>query len=347
MQTTGYYYDGKRSKRHSVTLRLHADQLEIAGSEIDNVWPLSEVRISTPLGSMKRSLYLPDGSKCDFADKAFARLAEQRQGKGRFFDGVHRWENSLKLTFTALIITVALVLGFIQFGIPVLAEQAAYAIPPTTETTLGQETLQILDRVMFTPTELDAERQTQLVLLFAQVVAALDATERPYKLELRSSPKIGANAFALPGGTVIMTDELVEMAEHDDEIAAVLAHEVGHVRHRHAMRQVIQGSAVGLVVATLTGDVFSATSMAAALPTMLVDAKFSRDMELQADDVAVEYLLQQGDTVEHFAAILTRMEQVFAEKHGTEAEKGSSANYFSSHPATQERIERLGQLMRP
>ena len=91
----------------------------------------------------------------------------------------------------------------------------------------------------------------------------------------------------------------------------------------------------------------SATSMAAALPTMLVDAKFSRDMELQADDVAVEYLLQQGDTVEHFAAILTSMEQAFAVKHGTEAGKGSSSNYFSSHPATKERIERLSQLMRP
>ena len=198
-----------------------------------------------------------------------------------------------------------------------------------------------LDRAMFAPTRLDEERQKELEQLFALVVAALDATERPYKLELRSSPKIGANAFALPGGSVIMTDELVEMAEHDEEIAAVLAHEVGHVRHRHAMRQVIQGSAVGLIIATLTGDVFSATSMAAALPTMLVDAKFSRDMELQADDVAIEYLLQKGDTVEHFATILARMEEAFAEKNGIAAGEMTSSNYFSTHPATRERIERL------
>ena len=341
MQTDGLYYDGKRSERHAVALRLIGDQLQITGDGIELSCPLNEVRISAPLGSMKRSAYLPDGGKCDFDDKAFAQTAEQRQGKGGFFQGVHRWENSLKLAFAALIITVALVLGFIQFGVPVLAEQAAYAIPPTTETALGKETLQLLDHALFEPTGLDAARQTELEQLFTQVVTALDATDRYYQLELRSSPKIGANAFALPGGTIIMTDELVEMAANDEEIAAVLAHEVGHVRHRHAMRQVIQDSAVGLIVATMTGDVFSATSLAAALPTMLVDAKFSRDMERQADDVAVEYMVSQGQSVEHFAAILTSMEKAFAKKHGTVKGGKGMTDYFSTHPATRERIERL------
>jgi Zn-dependent protease with chaperone function len=75
---------------------------------------------------------------------------------------------------------------------------------------------------------------------------------------------------------------------------------------------------------------------------MLVDAKFSRDMERQADDVALEYLLQKGETVEHFASILTHMEQAFAAKQGSETgTTGRAANYFSSHPATKERIERL------
>ena len=345
MQTTGDYYNGKRSERYAVDLNLSGDQLLVTGDGIELSCPLNEIRISAPLGSMKRSIYLPDGGKCDFDDKNFARLAERRQGKGSFFQGVHRWEKSLKLAFTALIITIALVLGFIQFGIPVLAEQAAYAIPPSTEITLGQETLMFLDRAMFMPSKLDKDRQAEIEDLFTQVVATLDAAERPYKLELRSSPKIGANAFALPGGAVIMTDELIELAGRDEEIAAVLAHEVGHVRHRHAMRQVIQGSAVGLMVATLTGDVFSATSLAATLPTMLVDAKFSRDMELEADDVAIEYLLKQGDTVEYFATILTSMEQTYAEKHGIAVGEGNSTNYFSTHPATRERIERLNKRL--
>jgi len=341
MQTEADYYDGKSSERHRVTLCRSGKFLQITGGGIAASWALDVIRIADPLGAIKCSVYLPDGGKCDFDNRDFARQLEQCQGKAGFFRGVHRWENSLKLAFVALILTIVLVLGFIRFGIPVLAEQAAYAIPPGTETSLGEETLQLLDRALFMPTKLDTVRQTELEQLFAQVVASLDATERPYRLELRSSPKIGANAFALPGGTVVMTDELVEMAGHDGELAAVLAHEVGHVRHRHAMRQVIQGSAVGLLIATLTGDVFSAASMVAALPTMLIDAKFSRDMELQADDVAVEYLLRQGEPVDHFAVILSSMEQTYTKKNGPVNGGERTASYFSSHPATRERIERL------
>ncbi len=348
MQIEGDYYDGQSSLRHRVTLRLNDQGLQISGIGVEMLWPLADITVASPLGSIRSSIYLPDGAKCDFSDKNFARQLAQRQGRGGFFRGVHRWENSLKFAFGALVLTIVLIMGFVRYGLPLLAEQAAYAIPPAAENALGKETLQILDRALLEPSGLDPDRQAELEQLFVKVVAALDATERPYRLELRSADEVGANAFALPGGTVIMTDELIAVAENDDEIAAVLAHEVGHVRHRHAMRQVIQSSAVGLIVATLTGDVFSVTSMAATLPTMLVDADFSRDMERQADDVAAEYLVRQGVPVDHFATILTRIEQAHAEKTGADQDRQQQSgkrvtDYFSSHPPTQERIERLRQ----
>ena len=69
------------------------------------------------------------------------------------------------------------------------------------------------------------------------------------RLEVRSAPQIGANAFALPSGIIVVTDELVALSEDDDELAAVIAHELGHVHHRHIMRTVIQNSAAALLVA--------------------------------------------------------------------------------------------------
>ena len=86
---------------------------------------------------------------------------------------------------------------------------------------------------------------------------------------------MGANAFALPNGTIVVTDDLVKLAEHDDELVAVLAHEIGHVVSRHALRRVLQDSGVMLLVAGITGDIVSISSLAAALPTLLIEAKYS------------------------------------------------------------------------
>ncbi len=345
METHASYFDGRSSGSRQVVLRIEGSELRLHGTDAKECWPLKDVRLSMPLGSIRRAIYFPDGARCDVEDRHFALRIERIQGRGKFFRGIHSWENSLKLAFTALVLTIALVWGFIQFGIPELAERAAYAVPPVTETDLGQETLGILDKTFLKPSGLDAGRRSELKKLFDRVVLRLDAADRLYRLELRSSPRLGANAFALPGGIVILTDELVALAEHDEEIAAVLAHEVGHVRYRHSMRQVIQNSVVGLLVATLTGDVLSATSMAAALPTMLVDSKFSREMEREADDVAVEYLRREGETADRFASIIARLEKAHAGTAGQDSggERSRIADYFSTHPATEERIERLRQ----
>lgn len=343
MRSQADYFDGRSSTRRPVLLQLAGDELQLSGDGIESVYALAQVRIAAPLGSINGTLYFPDGGKCVFNDGRFLHLLGQRQRKSRFFSRVHRWESSLKLAFIALAATVLLVAAFIHFGLPLIAEQVAYAIPPATENTLGKETLQFLDRAVFAPSETGEERRQQLDALFADVVAALDASERPYHIELRHAAKVGANAFALPGGTIILTDELIALADNDDEIAAVIAHEVGHVRHRHAMRQVIQSSAVALMLAALNGDVFSASSMAASLPTVLLDAEFSRDMEREADDVAREYLVGKGASVECFVAILSKLEQEHQRKTGTNGQKSGVADYFSSHPATAERIARLRQ----
>ena len=113
----------------------------------------------------------------------------------------------------------------------------------------------------------------------------------------------------------------------------MLAHEFGHLRQRHILRHVLQDSATALLIAVTIGDLTSLTSLAAAAPTLLLQAKFSRDFEREADDFALEYLARRGIPPETFAAILQRME-----------EKGpggkDAPDYLSTHPATRERIER-------
>ena len=329
------YFDGKSSEGRRVTLALDAQgaqpTLRVRGAGIDLAWPLAEVRASDRIGSSQRHLHFPDGSQCETGDN---------DGVDRMFAGrapaaarlLQRWESRMRYALAALAITVAAGWAAIVWGIPALAKQVAFALPPATETLIGRDALAALDRFVLAPSRLPPERQAALRKLFAGMDAE-NGGAGAYRLEFRAGGRAGANALALPAGIIVLTDEMAALAKDDREIEAVLAHEIGHLRQRHILRHVLQDSATALLVAVTIGDVMSLTSLAAAAPTLLLQAKFSRDFEREADDYALEYLARRGIPLETFSAILQRMEE--KRPGGKDA-----PDYLSSHPATRERIAR-------
>src|SRR5690242_18998680 len=101
----------------------------------------------------------------------------------------------------------------------------------------------MLDGAVFHPSRLSTERQDELQRRFTDMTAGLDDGHH-YQLILRNGGRLGPNAFALPSGIVVMTDQLVHWAESDEEIVAVLAHVIGHVPGRHALRQMLKAAGV-------------------------------------------------------------------------------------------------------
>src|SRR6185295_15050115 len=165
----------------------------------------------------------------------------------------------------------------------------------------------------------------------AMTRAAGDPT--PYRLEFRSS-KIGPNAFALPAGIIVMLDDLVKLARRDEEVLGVLAHELGHVHNRHTMRMLLESSATALVIAGLTGDIASTTSLAAAAPALLLQTKYSRDNEREADAYAVDLMKQASMDPGSLARILARLDGGAGKKKN----RGPGLpTFLSTHPATEER----------
>jgi Zn-dependent protease with chaperone function len=150
-------------------------------------------------------------------------------------------------------------------------------------------------------------------------------------LELRSGDAVGANALALPSGIIVMTDDLVELAQHDDELVAVLAHEIGHVRGRHALRQLLQTAGVSALALAVLGDVSSISGLASAIPALL-QAKHSRDFEREADVFAKQWLMKNNIAPERFDAILCRLDAAVGS-----AVSSDVLDYMSSHPPTSER----------
>jgi predicted Zn-dependent protease len=242
---------------------------------------------------------------------------------------LHRWESRPAYAVLAIAMVVAVLWLLIDRGLPVAVNEIAARIPVEAEAALGRETLEGMERYFLKPTKLSSARQAGLRARFDAVARAGGETA-PYRLEFRSSPMIGANAFALPSGIIVMTDELVKLARNDQEVIAVLAHELGHVRHRHTMRRLLESSATALIIAGVTGDIASTTSLAAAAPTLLLQTKNSRDHEREADAYAIEMMRKSGIEPRHFAAILKRLE-------GETPQRGGLPGFLSSHPPTEER----------
>jgi hypothetical protein len=152
-----------------------------------------------------------------------------------------------------------------------------------------------------------------------------------YQLEFRSGKGFGPNAFALPGGLIVITDDMVKAASTTEEVMAVLAHEIGHVELRHTLRSVLQQSVIGVAVATLTSDAASLGVAVAGLPMLVARTKYSREFEAAADKYAFQLLKQKGYSPADFASLMERLE-----KH---TKQPGIFAFISSHPVTSERIQ--------
>ena len=332
MEIAASFYDGKTSQRKEVRIYFDpAGQLRITGLESDLTYALSEIRISPRVGNTPRSIYLPGDAKCETLDNDTIDAILRLQGRGRWQAFLHKLESRLGYVLLLLVLTVIGSWGLVEYGIPALAKRAAYALPESADAALGQDGLRVLDQVLFSPSDLEEKRQSQLRSLFDDMTQGL-AEVHDFRLEFRKSDRVGPNAFALPSGIIVVTDELVLFAKHQNELIAVLAHEIGHVIHRHTLRMLLQKSVVVLVIASITGDVTSVTALSAAMPTILLEAKYSRAFEMEADQFALQYLRSRNISSKYFVDILLRLEKEIGHDSVTH-------NYLASHPATSERVK--------
>jgi Zn-dependent protease with chaperone function len=230
-------------------------------------------------------------------------------------------------------ITLSIVLLF-WLGLPWLARVAAENLPVEWEKSMASGTLASLTNDGFKATEVSAQEQARYRELFAKI-AARAQYGNPITLEFRSWTD--PNAFAIPGGTVVVTDQMLKLMSSDDEFIAVMAHEVGHLEQRHGIRSVLQQGGAWLVVSLLVGDSSGLSAIATALPATLVDSAYSRDFEREADEYAFAMLKEMQVSPKAFASLMRKMQ--------AQSEQGSEGalKYFSSHPPTDERIEAAEQ----
>jgi Zn-dependent protease with chaperone function len=331
------YFDGQSSAARPVTLRFDAAAglLEITGEGVALRVPRAAVSVDSALGRTHRFVRLASGARCEVQAHALdaleTALAPWDRGRGSW---LHRLERSWPLVAASVVLMAVLGWLAIRYGVPWGARQVAFLLPANITRELGQETLEAFDDTLFKLSALPARRQAELQRKFREFIAKSGDADS-YRIAFRKSEPVGANALALPSGDIVITDDLVKLANDDDELLGVLAHECGHIVHRHALRGVLQNSTVFVVIALITGDVSSATAFGGALPAFLLQTKFSREFEAEADRHAVTMMKAAGLDPVHLA----RMLESLSKEHG-ESDL-SALKYLRSHPPTPERLKAI------
>ncbi len=325
----GTFFDGLRPVAIQAQLVLSGPHARLTTDSLNLTYAQAELSVSPRITSADRFISLPDGRQFLCADQAFLDNLPQESPS----EGVVAWlENrSLVALVSVILIAATLAAGYF-YGLPYVARGLAARIPMETEQALGQQVLSWFDdESWLRPSQLDFEQREKIHRAFDRLCEGL-SFESFYRLEMRSGRVFGPNAVALPGGIIVLTDELVELADSTNEIAAVLAHEIGHVELRHAMRGVLQNSIVAIAVAAVTADAANLGTAVAGLPAVLAQTKYSREFEADADKFAFDLLRHKGRSPEAFASIMTKL----SEENGSRA---VGFHYLSTHPATEERVK--------
>jgi beta-barrel assembly-enhancing protease len=181
----------------------------------------------------------------------------------------------------------------------------------------------------------DAKLKAKLDRALAPLLPVLPKNGPGFKFYIIDNPL--PNAFALPGGHVMVNNSLIQLIDRPEELAGVIAHELAHVTQKHGFRKIISEAGPYLIVKIFLGGGRSTVGMLGASSQLLVRQSFSQEYELEADDVGWKYMVAARIDPRGMINMLKRLK--------AEQDKWPFGHLepaaFSSHPATEKRIRRL------
>ena len=219
-----------------------------------------------------------------------------------------------------------------------LVDVALWAIPPSVDRQLGDfafnATLNGLG-----PEINDAAVTEPVVSLVGELTQALPPGPRfDFRTHVVKTDVV--NAFALPGGIIVVTTGLLKKAPSEEAVAGVLAHEIVHVTERHLMRSLLKKVGLWAMLAALLGDISGLSAVAIWRGATLAELGFSRDMESEADEQGVHLLAAAGIEPSGLRDFFQMLE-----KDEASEQRSTWERFLSSHPVTKERIAAVEELI--
>ncbi len=339
MQTswTGHYFDGRTSTRHSVTVFLTPSGLEISLSDGSRIfWPYHEV-------TQTQGAYEHEPARLERGHSTPEALVVENPGflpsmrtiarrEGRQFRGLREFPRQARVIVLAGVASVAMLGALMLWGIPALAELVTPLVPTTWDTALGNTVMPQL-----APADLrcGSRRLRESVdKIVARLAAAGPPTPYLFRVTIVESPVF--NALAAPGGSIILFRPLVRSTETPEELAGVLAHEMQHVRLRHATKALVRDLSMAAIAGAVLGDVSGIGAVAVQAGRTLTTLHHSRGAEEEADREGMRLI--QAAQIDP-SGMIRFFETVKAKTANAEL-----PGYLSTHPETDQRIARLKAL---
>jgi Zn-dependent protease with chaperone function len=334
------FYDGESARRRTVSLNVTASSLDLhEGSERIASWPVGEVRRrDAPEGILR----LTREGEHSLARLEIADAETQdavRLHCRNLDDTVHR-ERTGRILFWSAAATLSILLCVFLL-LPILAERLTPLIPHSYERRLGTAVDNQVRAIFRGKVCGKAEGVAALRTLVSRLQGdgGLQTEVDVAVLDSRLP-----NAAALPGGRIYLFKALLDEAKSVDEIAGVLAHEIGHVAHRDGLRKLIQAGGTSYLLGLLLGDVTGGGAIVVA-SRYLVDSAYSREAEAAADDFAGRSMVALGRPAYPMAVLLKRVEDRDKDEDG--GNDFEVPAFLSTHPVTDQRLKALEKHVPP
>tara|TARA_B100000768_G_scaffold52195_1_gene50747 strand:+ start:1231 stop:2250 length:1020 start_codon:yes stop_codon:yes gene_type:complete len=333
LEVYGTYYFPRSSKTCAAKVEINKDALKVLSAngllilEVEQNSVLKNLPVpgvSSSLEFFDGSIFIPhDSSIRWFSDALSAKVAE-------------KLASNLKVVI-AMFIVIPLFMWILIFSvIPGIGAYAAEKVPEAPKRIISKNVMDYLSERYFTKSEINDEDRALIKGYFFANLELMGLNRNQYELLFYKADIFGANAFALPDGTIILTDEMVDkLSSRPNALLAILLHEVGHVENNHSVKQIVQSFGVGLIFTYLIGDVQGLSELVTGSGLGLLQSSFSRDMEIEADSFSLEYLAKIGISKTEF---IFAMEKILENDDGEGDGSPVYTRYLSSHPHADKRI---------
>ncbi len=334
------YFDGVTSARHDVTVTCTPSGVEICGADGSAIalWPYNRlVHLNAPAHVFRLGLRDSDRlARLDVADRSLAGTIDDICPHIDRTDARDRSERRGAVGWSLAAVASLLLVAF--SGVPQIANQLARALPYEIEQHLGHAG-DVRFRASFDlgpkdrPFECgDGPNEAAGKAAFDKLIAEIaDGAGLATPIHAAVVRRDEANAFALAGGYIYVLRGLIESGSSVDEVAAIIAHELGHIANRDGSRSLLQSAGLSLIFGMMLGDFVGGAAVVVAAQSLL-KARYSRDQEAAADDFAVRTLQELNANPRALATFLDRVAR--------RPDRGGMS-IFLGHPSVPERVARI------